>query len=209
MHLLRSLALLLCCLAAWPLAAKQPAETLAVPAALETLAAQLSKHPAVAMPFKQTQQLAGMDAPFLAAGEITVSASEGLVWAMTEPFPSAQWLPLQGQAIDQFGEALPHHPVVTEILLALFQFDLPRLQQHFVISSHTRAAANDASAWSLELTPSLAWLENEITAIELAGEQVLNTVLIRYPDGTVSTMRFAELKPVSESGWAQRLALFP
>lgn len=174
------------------------------PAPLQRLASTVSSAVAVALPFTQTQLLPGMAKPLHAAGEIAVSASGGLVWAMTEPFPSAQYLPLEGPAIDQFGERLPHHPLVTEILVALFRFDLPTLQRHFTVE-HSEVNG----MWRLELKPSSPWLANEIAAIQLQGQQQLQNVQISYPSGSVADMAFQPPLVLTSAQWQKRLAQFP
>ncbi len=181
-----NLVLMICSLfAQQSLAQRHTAETQALPWQDQT-----SNSAVVRGSFRQQKHLAELDQPLISTGRFTVARGHGLIWQVEQPL-STQLVITREQLVERSdghetarisAREQPGLAVVAAVLLAVFQGDLERLHQFFVVER----TPTDAAEAVVTLRPASAAVSEFVQRIRIEGDTRIERLRIDQPGGDYS-----------------------
>jgi len=174
---------------------------------LDTIELDLKAHRAPAYSFTQERHIAILAKPVQSSGTVFFSANKGLCWHIEKPYSS--WLLVdqsgiaeidpQGHRNQLMAGGNPVFETFSWVYLALFEGQMARLQQRFVVQPKI-----EGSNWSLNLLPlpdsPLAWLQQ----IQLAKSGDSDSLSLVEKNSDHVELRFTALSSDTASGMENR-----
>jgi Outer membrane lipoprotein carrier protein LolA. len=154
---------------------------------LDELQLRFTQQPVIRAHFEQTRHIKEMPQPLRSQGDMLIARDRGLLWDQKTPFPMLLMLTdtrmvqqINGQPPQVItAENNPQMFQFNHLLRALFQADRAVLEQNFRIDFQDRGKGS----WTLRLTPTTSPLDRIFAAIDLAGEDYLNTITLNDKQG--------------------------
>lgn len=142
--------------------------------------------------FRQEKHLAELDQPLVSTGRFTVARGHGLIWQVEQPL-STQLVITREQLVERSdghetarisAREQPGLAVVAAVLLAVFQGDMERLRQFFVIERDP----TDAPDAVVTLRPASAAVSEFVQRIRIEGGTRIERLRIEQPGGDYSVI---------------------
>lgn len=152
--------------------------------------------------FRQEKHLIGLDQALVSSGSFLVAPEHGLLWRVERPIETTLVIDEQRmvqrvdgrQTLRLSRDEQPGLSVVAAVLTAIFQADLDRLRDFFVM----RSESAEEGHWRVVLEPTSAGVAEVVTRLTLFGADKIERVEIDEPGGDRSVIRLdLESDPVS------------
>lgn len=170
---------------------------------LDDLQQRFTEQPIVRAHFEQTRTIKAMPQPLRSQGEMLIARDHGLLWDQKTPFPMQLMLndtrmvqQVNGQPPQVItADNNPQMFQLNHLLRALFQADRRVLEENFRVTLQDKGDGR----WMLRLTPTTSPLNQIFAAIDLSGQQFLETIQLndRQGDRTDIALSQHRLTPVT------------
>lgn len=167
--------------------------------------------PVVRGQFTQLKTVQGFRQPLKSSGDFVVARGKGIAWQVRQPFASTlivrpDSLLSRGAdgstAVQMRAQDEPVLRTINAMLFAVVSADLAQLTHYFEVSGQVQGAG-----WTLHLVPRDPVLAQWLQAVDLSGQQFVQSVQLQEARGDRSQIQMAN--PVAEQALhAQDAALF-
>jgi hypothetical protein len=183
-----------------------PASQVSQQALLAQVRERVQSAPVVRGQFTQLKTVQGFRQPLKSSGDFVVARGKGIAWQVRQPFASTLIVRpdslLSRGAVQMRAQDEPVLRTINAMLFAVVSADLAQLTHYFEVSGQVQGAG-----WSLHLVPRDPVLAQWLQAVDLSGQQFVQSVQLQEARGDRSQIQMAN--PVAEQALrAQDAALF-
>lgn len=180
--------------------------------ALAQVAERLATTPAISRgQFEQSKKLAELETNLRSTGDFVLLVQQGLLWEVETPFASTLVIRSDGirQLVDgqetlRIGaDEQPGTQIVTAVLLAVFEGDVEKLDQQFLIDDSTIADEE----WRIVLRPRSEATRVLVEKLILSGGERVQRVRIHEGGGDQSDVQLTYEQPPSPLSKRERALL--
>ncbi len=161
---------------------------------IDELTKELSLQNFVGGDFNQVRTIKGFSKEVLSSGRFYFWRNQGLYWEINKPYFHAttynknktlSWNSNGEVTADESSDVIQRH--VNKVILSLFGADSSQLNKMFEAEKVER----NESAWSIELSPKMKAIKNNISTISLSGQTYLKEVTIFAVSGERTQISFS------------------